>query len=64
MSTQHCVSDPETGECNAGTPPAHTPGKWEGWATTTYDGPGDATGRFCGELLDGVPNDGILNAGV
>ena len=43
-------------------PPSNT--KWEGWATTTYDGPGDASGRFCGELLDGVPTDDITNAGV
>ena len=31
-------------------------GKWEGWATTTFVGPADTTGRFCGEWspdLDG-----------
>ena len=48
------------------TPASGDSNKWDGWATTTYDGPGDATGRFCGALLEGVPNDNNdnNNAGV
>lgn len=42
--------------------------KWDGWATVTYDGPGDwvPTQRFCGSSLKGVPHDNnkYNNAGV
>ena len=49
-------------DCEIPTPSGRT--SWDGFATATFDGAADATGRFCGELLPDTPDTECFHAHV